>query len=45
MMYAATESGPGREPDQDEDQINGEICWMAALYYQHLTQATSASAG
>lgn len=44
MMYAATEMVL-EEPDQDEDKINEEICWMVALYYQHLTRATSASAG
>lgn len=44
MMYAATEMVL-EEPDQDEDQINEEICWMVALYYQHLTRATSGSAG
>lgn len=45
MMYAATEMVL-EEPDQDEDQINEEICWMVALYYQHLTrQSASASAG
>lgn len=42
MMYAATEMVL-EEPDQDEDQINEEICWMVALYYQHLTRAASAA--
>ncbi|PZR34895.1 TetR/AcrR family transcriptional regulator [Caulobacter segnis] len=42
MMYAATEMVL-EEPDQDEDQINEEICWMVALYYQHLTRAVSAA--
>lgn len=37
MMYAATEMVL-EEPDQDEDQINEEICWMVALYYQHLAR-------
>ncbi|NQE63124.1 TetR/AcrR family transcriptional regulator [Caulobacter sp. RHG1] len=36
MAYAATEMVL-EEPDQDEDQINEEICWMVALYYDHLT--------
>jgi AcrR family transcriptional regulator len=44
MMYAATEMVL-EEPDQDEDKINEEICWMVALYYQHLTREISASAG
>jgi AcrR family transcriptional regulator len=44
MMYAATEMVL-EEPDQDEDKINEEICWMVALYYQHLTRATSAAKG
>lgn len=45
MMYAATEMVL-EEPDQDEDQINEEICWMVALYYQHLTRRdASAPAG
>ena len=44
MMYAATEMVL-EEPDQDEDKINEEICWMVALYYQHLTRGISASAG
>ncbi|WP_184718454.1 TetR/AcrR family transcriptional regulator [Caulobacter sp.] len=42
MAYAATEMVL-EEPDQDEDQINEEICWMVALYYDHLTQGASAS--
>ncbi|WP_223395229.1 TetR/AcrR family transcriptional regulator [Caulobacter segnis] len=42
MMYAATEMVL-EEPDQDEDQINEEICWMVALYYQHLTASGGAS--
>ncbi|PIB95688.1 TetR/AcrR family transcriptional regulator [Caulobacter sp. X] len=42
MMYAATEMVL-EEPDQDEEKINEEICWMVALYYQHLTRATSAA--
>lgn len=37
MMYAATEMVL-EEPDQDEDRINEEICWMVSLYYQHLTR-------
>lgn len=37
MMYAATEMVL-EEPDQDEDKINEEICWMVSLYYQHLTR-------
>ena len=37
MMYAATEMVL-EEPDQDEDLINEEICWMVSLYYQHLTR-------
>ncbi|USQ98260.1 TetR/AcrR family transcriptional regulator [Caulobacter sp. RL271] len=42
MMYAATEMVL-EEPGQDEDQINEEICWMVALYYQHLTTSGGAS--
>lgn len=42
MAYAATEMVL-EEPDQDEDQINEEICWMVALYYDHLIQGASAS--
>jgi AcrR family transcriptional regulator len=42
MMYAATEMVL-EEPGQDEDQINEEICWMVALYYQHLTASGDAS--
>lgn len=41
MMYAATEMVL-EEPDQDEDRINEEICWMVSLYYQHLTRPRSA---
>ncbi len=43
MMYAATEMVL-EEPDQDEDRINEEICWMVSLYYQHLTRTKPASA-
>ncbi|WP_426197818.1 hypothetical protein, partial [Pseudomonas sp. DWP3-1-3b3] len=43
MMYAATEMVL-EEPDQDEDRINEEICWMVSLYYQHLTRAKPAPA-
>ncbi|HQR90114.1 MAG: TetR family transcriptional regulator [Caulobacter sp. 12-67-6] len=43
MMYAATEMVL-EEPDQDEDRINEEICWMVSLYYQHLTRPASAPA-
>jgi AcrR family transcriptional regulator len=43
MMYAATEMVL-EEPDQDEDRINEEICWMVSLYYQHLTRTRPASA-
>lgn len=42
MMYAATEMVL-EEPDQDEDRINEEICWMVSLYYQHLTRTRPAS--
>jgi hypothetical protein len=41
MMYAATEMVL-EEPDQDEDKINEEICWMVSLYYQHLTRPDDA---
>lgn len=43
MMYAATEMVL-EEPDQDEDRINEEICWMVSLYYQHLTRPKAAPA-
>jgi AcrR family transcriptional regulator len=42
VMYAATEMVL-EEPDQDEDRINEEICWMVSLYYQHLTRPAPAS--
>lgn len=42
MMYAATEMVL-EEPDQDEDKINEEICWMVSLYYQHLTATASST--
>lgn len=42
MMYAATEMVL-EEPDQDEDKINEEICWMVSLYYQHLTRPDGAT--
>lgn len=42
MMYAATEMVL-EEPDQDEDKINEEICWMVSLYYQHLTRPDAAT--
>jgi AcrR family transcriptional regulator len=42
MMYAATEMVL-EEPDQDEDKINEEICWMVALYYQHLTRRSASA--
>jgi AcrR family transcriptional regulator len=35
VMYAATELVM-EEPDQDEDRINDDVCWMAALHYQRL---------
>lgn len=35
VMYAATELVM-EEPDQDEDRINEDVCWMAALHYQRL---------
>lgn len=37
VAYAATEMVL-EEPDQDEDRINEEVCWMVALYYQRLAQ-------
>lgn len=42
MLYAATEMVL-EEPDQDEDKINEEICWMVSLYYQHLMRPESAT--
>jgi AcrR family transcriptional regulator len=44
MAYAATEMVL-EEPDQDEDQINEEICWMVALYYDHLTSGGAPRTG
>ena len=44
MAYAATEMVL-EEPDQDEDQINEEICWMVALYYDHLTSGGASRTG
>ncbi len=44
MAYAATEMVL-EEPDQDEDQINEEICWMVALYYDHLTSGGASRKG
>lgn len=44
MAYAATEMVL-EEPDQDEDQINEEICWMVALYYDHLTSGGARRTG
>ncbi|MES2034825.1 MAG: TetR/AcrR family transcriptional regulator [Pseudomonadota bacterium] len=35
VMYAATELVL-EEPDQDEDRINQDVCWMVALHYQRL---------
>lgn len=35
IMYAATELVL-EEPDQDEDRINADVCWMVALHYQRL---------
>lgn len=35
VMYAATEMVL-EEPDQDEDRINEDVCWMVALHYQRL---------
>ncbi|MBP7705494.1 MAG: TetR/AcrR family transcriptional regulator [Caulobacter sp.] len=35
VMYAATELVL-EEPDQDEDRINEDVCWMVALHYQRL---------
>jgi AcrR family transcriptional regulator len=35
LMYAATEMVL-EEPDQDEDRINEDVCWMVVLHYQRL---------
>lgn len=37
VMYAATEMVL-EEPDQDEERINEEVCWMVALYYNRLAE-------
>lgn len=41
LMYAATEMVL-EEPDQDEDKINEEVCWMVALYYNRLAEQHAA---
>lgn len=35
VLYAATEMVL-EEPDEDEDRINEDVCWMVALHYQRL---------
>ena len=35
LMYAATEMVL-EEPDQDEDRINEDVCWMVVMHYQRL---------
>ncbi|MCE3289216.1 MAG: transcriptional regulator, TetR family [Caulobacter sp.] len=35
LMYAATEMVL-EEPDQDEDRINEDVCWMVVNHYQRL---------
>ncbi len=37
VMYAATEMVL-EEPDQDENRINEDVCWMVALHYQRLAR-------
>lgn len=37
VMYAATEMVL-EEPDEDEDRINEDVCWMVALHYQRLAR-------